>query len=42
VHEITHRWQAAGWLFAGIVLTALLAGLGAGREGFVLQTRTDR
>lgn len=35
VHESTHSWDAAGWLFAGIILTALLAGMGAGRQGQV-------
>lgn len=39
IHEVTHSWQAAGWLFAGIVASALLAGLGAGRQGLVLQPR---
>lgn len=35
VHEFTHSWDAAGGLFAGIILAALLAGMGAGREGQV-------
>lgn len=39
IHEATHGWQAAGWLFAAIVAGALLTGVGAGREGLVLHAR---
>lgn len=37
VHELTHSWDAAGGLFAIITLLALITGLGAGRQGFVLK-----
>lgn len=36
VHDLTHDWRDAGWLFGGIILAALLAGLRAGRQGHVL------
>lgn len=42
IHEVTHSWRASGWLFAGIVASALLAGLGAGRQGLVLQPGASR
>lgn len=35
LHDLTHDWQLAGWLFTGIVLLALAAGSGAGRQGHV-------
>lgn len=38
VHDLTHDWSDAGWLFGGIILAALLAGLGAGRQGHVLSS----
>ncbi|HQX89851.1 MAG TPA: CynX/NimT family MFS transporter [Moraxellaceae bacterium] len=40
VHEVTHGWNAAGWLFTGIVLTAFMAGMGAGRQGHVLSSQS--
>lgn len=39
VHDLTHDWRGAGWLFAAIILAALLAGIGAGRQGHVLAPR---
>ena len=41
VHDLTHDWRDAGWLFGGIILAALLAGLGAGRQGHVLASPQD-
>lgn len=35
--HLTHSWDAAGGLFAIITLLALIAGLGAGRQGSVLK-----
>ena len=32
--------DAAGWLFTGIVLTAFMAGMGAGRQGHVLSSQS--
>lgn len=42
IHDMTHDWQAAGGLFTGIVLAALLTGLGAGRQRHVLDTGRRR